>query len=262
MTPTPTSIASLNRFAAPERRAILTNLIPPQVFEQFNLDRSLVDPAGHDLLEVTCSPESSSIEVAIFHQHGFQDPIIFGHLADNVNGKIHVLLYIMSDPTSPRFDVDRMPDGSRTRFGTEQRNLEAELAAMHAGLVPGQVRQGLNLLREAVEAFEVFVRSMGQTLYFVEPLYYHNAVIFERYGFSYQVGRRFMTSIHTGFSPGGELLAKLGGSPFRQPEAANSIRLRSWAIHDGILEKPFTDVTMYKVVGKTTPVVTTPDVPW
>ena len=91
------------------------------------------------------------------------------------------------------------------------------------------------MLSEAIVSFEKFVESLGHDMYFVEPLYYHNAVIFERYGLAYQMGRRRMESYHAGFSESGELLPLLDGSPFRRPEATNSIRLRSWAIHDGIL---------------------------
>ncbi|MCB0119293.1 MAG: hypothetical protein KDD72_09710, partial [Anaerolineales bacterium] len=93
--------------------------------------------------------------------------------------------------------------------------------------------------------------------------YYHNAVIFERYGFSYQVGKRLMESIHMGFEPSGDLRTKLDGSNvFRQSEAAESIRRRSWAIHDGLLGEPFTNVTMYKRVGKSAGVSTTKDCKW
>ena len=100
-------------------------------------------------------------------------------------------------------------------------------------------------------------------MYFVEPLYYHVAVIFERYGFSYQVGKRLMDSIHAGFQNGGDLQTQLDGSNlFRQPEAANSIRKRSWAIHDGLLGEPFTNVTMYKRVGKSAGINTTPNCVW
>ncbi|RME07312.1 MAG: hypothetical protein D6803_04280, partial [Anaerolineae bacterium] len=115
----------------------------------------------------------------------------------------------------------------------------------------------------AVAAFEAFIADLGHTMHFAEPLYYHNAVIFERYGFRYQQGRRLMERIHRGFSPGGDLLPLLDGStPFRRPEAANSIRLRSWAIHDGILGEPFTNVTMYKHVGEHAGVSTAPGVSW
>ena len=112
-------------------------------------------------------------------------------------------------------------------------------------------------------AFEKFVRDIGHDIYFVEPLYYHNAIIFERYGFTYQEGRRFMERIQNGFSGGGDLNSKLdGSSPFRQLDAGSSVRLRSWAIHDGILGEPFTNVTMYKRIGKSAGVNTCPDVVW
>jgi acetoin utilization protein AcuC len=100
-------------------------------------------------------------------------------------------------------------------------------------------------------------------MYFVEPLYYHNAVIFERYGFAYQMGRRRMEAIHAGFQEGGELYRALDdANPFRPERAANSIRLRSWAIHDGILGEPFTAVTMYKRIGRSADISTTPGCAW
>ena len=100
-------------------------------------------------------------------------------------------------------------------------------------------------------------------MYFAEPLYYHNAYIFEHDGFSYQRGRKLMERIHAGFSPGGDLLPLLDNStPFRKPEAANSVRLRSWAIHDGILGEPFNNVTMYKHIGKKNDTLTCGECPW
>jgi hypothetical protein len=72
-----------------------------------------------------------------------------------------------------------------------------------------------------------------------------------------------MEAIHAGFQEGGEFRQGLDESnPFRSSRAANSIRLRSWAIHDGILGEPFTDVTMYKRVGKFAGVSTTPGCEW
>jgi hypothetical protein len=117
-------------------------------------------------------------------------------------------------------------------------------------------------LSPAIIAFENFVEELGHDLYFVEPLYYHNAVIFERYGFAYQQGRKLMERIHNGFSEGGDLLIQLDDSTFRPAQAENSIRLRSWAIHDGILGAPFTNVTMYKRVGKHAGIRTTADTSW
>jgi hypothetical protein len=156
-----------------------------------------------------------------------------------------------------------LPDGTQTNLGAKYRNIEAEIASMQAGLSPGQIREGLHLLKGATATFETFVDELGHSMYFAEPLYYHNAVIFERYGFTYQQGRRRMQMYNEGFSPGGELRPLLDGStPFRQPEAAKSVRLRSWAIHDGILGEPFNNVTMYKQVGKHHGINTTPNCKW
>ncbi|KAA3648670.1 MAG: hypothetical protein DWQ07_00285 [Chloroflexi bacterium] len=257
------SIAGINALPLPEQRDIYQDLIPPGILNRFQLSPYLVDKNGNDLFIIQGPAGSSSVEIFLYHQHGFPDPILYGHLTDTLNGQIHVLLYIMNDPESERYDVDKLPDGTPTRFGTEHRNIEAELASMQAGLTPGQIRKGLSLLQEATVAFEVFVVNLGHNRYMVDPLYYHNAVIFERYGFKYQMGRKRMQQYHEGFQQGGELYSRLdGSSPFRQPEAAQSIRLRSWAIHDGILGEAFSNVTMYKVIGKPTEVNTTPGVNW
>jgi acetoin utilization protein AcuC len=259
----PSTISSLNRLPAPQRREIYSRLIPPKIIDHFHLNPFLVDTQGNDLFLIHCDANSPSVELELRHKYDFPDPVLYGHLTDTLNGQIHVLLYIVNDPDSPRFDIDRMPDGSPTRFGILQRNLTAEQQAMAFGLAPGQIRRGLGMLAQAIQAFEHFVQSLGHDLYFAEPLYYHNAILFERHGFAYQQGRRLMERIQTGFSPGGNLLARLDGStPFRQPEAAHSIRLRSWAIHDGLLGEPFTNVTMYKTIGKHAGVTTCPDIPW
>ena len=234
--------------------------IPAELTEKFHLENVA---ENRDLLRFRFAEGSSDVEMMLYHQADFPDPILYAHLADSMNGQIFILLYILNDPASPRFDVDKMPDGSPTGFGIRKRNMEAEQAAMFAGLAPGQVRRGLRSLRSAIRAFEDFMTYLKHDMYYIEPLYYHNAVIFERYGFSYQMGKRLMDSIHTGFQPGGDLHAQLDGSnAFRKTEAAESIRKRSWAIHDGILGEPFTNVTMYKRVGHTAGINTTKDCKW
>ena len=245
------TISGVNRLPEAEKRATYLSIAPPELLERFNLDFSALASGADERFKLGAPAQASSAEMALYHQDGFPDPILYGHITDTLTGHVHVLLYVLNDPDSPRFDVDRMPDGTPTRFGTAARNLPAELGALNFGLAPGQVRRGLRLLSDAVPTFEAFIASLGQDMYFVEPLYYHNAVIFERYGFAYQKGRRLMERINTGFAPGGDLRRLLDCSnPFRQPQAADSIRLRSWAIHDGILGEPFTEVTMYKRLGK------------
>jgi hypothetical protein len=259
----PSTISGINRLPEEEKRAIYARIIPTALLQRFSLPENLASANGQDLLVLDCPAGSSTAAMSLYHQHGFQDPILYGQITDTLNGQFHILLYILNDPDSPRFDVDRMPDGSRTNFGIMQRNLVAEQAAMEAGLAPGQVRHGLRLLAQAIQTFENFVAGFHHELHFAEPLYYHNAILFERYGFAYQQGRRKMERIQAGFEPGGDLLPLLDGStPFRRPEAAGSIRLRSWAIHDGILGEPFTNVTMYKHVGRQAGLSTAGQVIW
>ncbi len=258
----PYTIGGINLLPEEEKRRIYCELIPDELLERFGLNRSLFDAEGRSLLKARWEPGNPSVEMSLFHEAGFPDPILYGHLTDTLTGQVHVLLYVLNNPNSERFDVDRMPDGQSTRFGTLMRNLEAEKAALEAGLSPGQTRHGLRLLTPAIRAFERFISELGHDVYFVEPLYYHNAVIFERYGFAYQQGRKLMERIQDGFSAGGEYVSRLDGSDFRRPEAEDSIRLRSWAIHDGILGEPFTNVTMYKRVGKNAGVNTTETVAW
>jgi hypothetical protein len=245
------------------KRSIYTRLLPAPIFDQFDLSPQLYDEQQRDLVQLECTPGTTIAEMAVYHQIGFEDPIVYGQIMDTVNGQIHILLYVISDPNSPRFDVDRMPDGSPTEFGVIQRNIPAEIAAMEYGLAPGQVRSGLRMMRPAAEAFEDFAILLSHDRYFAEPLYYHNAVLLERAGFAYLRGRRQMETLDAQFAPGGALRKKLDGStPFRQPHAADHIRLRSWALHDGIAGQPYTGVTMYKIIGKDAGIKSTADLNW
>lgn len=254
------TIGGINKLPENEKRAIYARYIPRELIQRFDLPELM---NNKELLQFRFASGASDVEMMLYHEPGFPDPILYAHLADTMNGQIHILLYILNDPASPRFNVDKMPDGSPTKFGILKRNLEAEQAAMQAGLSPGQVRKGLRLLQSATAAFEEFITSLGHEMYFIEPLYYHNAVIFERYGFAYQMGKRQMEGIQAGFQHGGEFSQRLDDSnPFRSSKASSSIRLRSWAIHDGILGEPFTNVTMYKRVGKSAGINTTPGCTW
>jgi hypothetical protein len=259
----PRSIAAVNALPFEEKEEIYCRFIPSELYERFNLDPCFEDEQGRSLLTLQCDEGSSDVILELRHQFGAPDPLLFAHLTDTINGQIHVLLYVVNDPNSERYDIDRMPDGSPTKFGVFQRNIPAELEAMEAGLAPGQIRRGLRVLRYSIVSFEKFVLSLGHQMFFVEPLFYHNALLFERYGSAYQKGRKLMEEINAGFQPGGPLYQRLDGStPFRERRMHASVRGRSWAIHDGILNEPFTDVTMYKRVDAQAGVNTFPDSTW
>lgn len=256
------TIGGINLLSEHEKKEIYRRIIPQPIFERFKLNPYLTDIEGRSLISLNCKAGSTSVEMSLYHEYDFPDPILYGQLTDTMNGQIHILLYIINDPTSPRFDVDVMPDGRATKFGTSQRNLEAERDALAFGLAPGQIRRGLGILSDAVNTFEEFVASLGHDHYFAEPLYYHNAIIFERYGFAYQSGKKLMEEIQAQFTRGTILDQLDENSTFRKPGAKDSIRLRSWAIHDGILGMPFTNVTMYKRVGKKSNISTCENCQW
>lgn len=259
----PSTIAGLNELPPEQKRETYSKIIPPELLEMYGVPEDLRTPDGRDLFQLHCIPGSADVELALYHEAEAQDPIIFGHLTDTIHGQIHILLYGMNDVHSPRYQVDRMPDGTKTGFGTNQRNLEEEQNALDAGLAPGQIYRGPHLFKESLRQFEQFVACMDQDLFFVEPLFYHVAIIFERYHFQYQKGKRFMKRINDGFTEGGDLLPLLDGStPFRDPKAAHQIRLRSWAIHDNLLGEPFSNVTMYKFIDPDKTSCKEPPLPW
>jgi hypothetical protein len=253
---TPRSIASVNQLPQPVKEALYTRFIPSSLLQQFLIPEDFRDPEGRSLLDLRCASGATDIVLALRRNASDPDPLLYVHLTDTMTGQIHILLYVVNDPDSPRFDVDRMPDGTPTEFGSLRRNLAAEEAACRAGLAPGQVHRGLRSLKSSIE-------SLGQTMYHVEPLYYHVAIVFERYGFNYQQGRKKMEEIDRGFAPGGPLVPLLDDSSvFRQPSFVASIRGRSWAIHDGILGQPHVQTTMYKTVGQHAGVSTCPTTDW
>src|SRR5574339_826218 len=155
------TIGGINKLPENEKRAIYARYVPNELIQKFNLPPLA---ANQEHLQFRFAEGSSDVEMRLYHMVGFQDPVLYAHLTDTLNGQIHVLLYILNDPDAPRFDVDRMPDGSPTRFGTQKRNIEAERAAMEYGLAPGQVRRGLRLLQSATVSFEEFIISLGHDM--------------------------------------------------------------------------------------------------
>lgn len=258
------SIAGLNKLPEAERIAAYRTLLPDSIFEQVGIDPvNAVDASGQPLFTVKGSSDSSDVVVQLKRDVAARGAAVYIHLADTANYQIIILLFVINDLDAARFDVDLNWKGERTKFGTLDRNVEAEIEAMKAGLAPGQVRRGLRLSRTLVGMFEDFVTRLDHNMFFLEPLAYHTAILFERYGCTYSKGRRKMEWINEGFQQDGELTARLDGStPFRMPGAEKSVRGRSWAIQDGLLGEPYDDIHMHKRVGKHAGIKTSSDVAW
>jgi hypothetical protein len=165
-----------------------------------------------------------------------EDELLRLEISDNAFNGIDLNFIMISDPNSPRYETDRDEEGRPTLFGTVRRNLVEEEKAMAAGLAPAQSRASLRASGNVLTQLEAFLATLGHRAYFLEPLTYASAWVFERRGFAYIRGHKLMDDIHKEFQPGGKLHRALDGStPFRQPENWETVRGRAWAIHDGIL---------------------------
>ena len=258
------SLATINELPEDLRDQVYHTLLLDDLMERFSIDKvTLCNPRGEKVVVVDASPHTGLVEIRLWRQLGDRDPALYIQLVDTVNNQMLVLLFATNDPEAPRFQVDRDWGGEPTKFGTLTRNIEAEIVAMQAGLAPGQVRRGLRMSRKILPTFERFVARLGHDMYMMEPLAYHTALLFEGFGCAYSQGRRRMEWIQQEFQPGGELYNRLDGStPFRVRGMEQTVRGRSWAIHDGVLNEPFTDVHMYKNIGKPAGVNTFPDWKW
>ncbi len=258
----PTSIREINNLPDEEKRSIYAKLLPEWLFSKYGI-APFHPGSSHNTIRLRCPPNSRALELVVKRDMTDLDAMLYLNMADTFNNQLLVLLVVVNDLDSPRFNIDVDEHGNSTHLGTTGRNLQAEEVAMKAGMAPGQIRKGLRVFKQTVPLFEDFVRNMGHDLFLIEPLAYHNAIIFERYGFSYMRGYQEMVRINREFQPGGELHQRLTEDRvFRRPDAWKSIRGRSWAIHDGILGHPFTGFQMYKRIGHHATIDTFPNAEW
>ena len=188
------------------------------------------------------------------------DVVFFAELADTQFHQMELAFCIICDPAAPRFAVDVTEAGAVNYFSSQGRNQLEELRAMQAGLFPHQTRRGLRMFGDFFALAERFTDSLGMEMIVAEPLSYDNAIRYEQYGFDYLTGKRLMLEIDRQFQPGGRLYQRLdGSSPFRMPGMEQTVRGRSWAIHDGILDEPWDEIRIYKMIGVDAGLNTFPD---
>jgi len=259
----PFTIRQLNHLPENVKRRVYRGLIPPALLTRFGIDpiqwtNSSKDPG------VFLKAEENTEKVLVTAQSSSNafDEFFALELADNSLNGIELNLIVLNDPTAPRYSIDQTEDGAPTMFGTLKRNLRAEETAKEAGLAPGQVRAGLRGSHMVFEQIEAFLSMLGHRAYFLEPLTYASAWVFERRGFAYVRGHKLMDDIHREFQSGGRLYQCLNdGSPFRKRDQADTVRGRAWAIHDGILEEldvRWDNIRMVKQIGRHAGVETFP----
>lgn len=242
----------INRLPDDVKRRLYACLIPEGMFTRFHINHeTLCNAQGAPLFTCYCPERSSVVRVELRHEPGFPDPVFSLEMRDSSFKDLEILFLSLNNPDSERFHIDRDPAGNDTAYGTISRNILEEIRAMRAGLAPGQIRRGLRMFRNFLDRAGEFCRQIGVTRVKIEPMAYHNTIMHEFYGFRYIGGREIMQRIDHEFTPGGELFRRLDGStPFRQPGFERSIKGRSWAIHDGILEKSWECPRMYYAINE------------
>jgi|SRR5450631_1774984 len=246
-----TSLRGINELEKFEKERIYTSIIPQRLFELLKISPETLN--GLDGLQrvTIIAPNGMGLARIEVKRHP-DDPhsVFFLDIADTHYHQMELSFCIISDPSSPRFAVNVDSRGNDNCFTTLGRNIPEEIRAMRAGLFPNQTNRGLRMFGEFLMLFERFVDSLAMDMVVAEPLTYDNAIRYEKYGFDYLNGRRLMEQINRGFAPGGSLTARLDGStPFRMPGMEMSVHGRSWAIHDGIMDEPWEDVSIYRLVG-------------
>jgi hypothetical protein len=261
---TPFTLKQINDLPENIKRRVYRNLIPPLLLTRFDIDPiTWCGPNKEQRVFLTADSSSEKVFISARTSPSEDDEFFVLELADNMLNGIDLNLLLLNDPASARFDTDRDEQGNSTMFGTVRRNLTEEARAKEAGLAPGQVRNSLSASKIVLDQIDTFLATIGQRAYFLEPLTYASAWVFEKRGFAYVRGHKLMATIHQEFQPGGALHKALdNSSDFRKQAQWDTVRGRAWAIHDGILDTLETNwdkLRMVKQVGKHAGVTTFPN---
>jgi hypothetical protein len=258
----PFTLTQINELPENIRRRVYRNLIPAHLLVRFGIDPITWLGANKEPL-VFIKAANEKVFISARTTPSEDDEFFVLELADNMLNGIDLNLLLLNDPASPRFNTDKDTNGNPTMFGIMNRNIAEEMRAKDTGLAPGQVRNSLSASKIVLDQVETFLSTIGQRAYFLEPLTYASAWVFEKRGFAYVRGHKLMDDINREFQPGGKLSNALdSSSPFRQPDQWNTVRGRAWAIHDGILdimETTWDKLRMVKQVGKHANVNTFPN---
>jgi hypothetical protein len=251
----PVTLRRLNGLPENAKKRIFRALLPAPLLGRFGINPvTWQGPDGDGYVVLTAKPETGVASIAVRNHADSRNEFFYIELEDTSMNGINLNFLLIRDPSGPCFGTDCDDQGNPTLFGAVHRNLAAEEQALKAGLAPGQVCAGLRASQQALQHLEAFLVTSGHTAYFLEPLTYASAWLFERRGFAYVRGHQLMDAIEQEFQPGGRLyLALDGSSPFRQSDQWRTVRGRAWAIHDGILEAidaSWNGLRMIKQVGR------------
>ena len=245
------SLLDINRRQSDEKVSIYSQLLPLRLCSLVGFSVEAVHRAVDERLVRIIAPDGLPlVRIEVRARPDDADTVFFLELSDTPFHQMELCLCVIRDPAAPRFNVDLDGQGRVNCFASRGRNIPEELRAMQAGLCPHQTRRGLRLFTDFLPLLECFVDALGMEMIEADLLTYCNAIRYERFGFDYLSGRRLMLDIDRKFQPGGSYFRRLDGSTgFRLPGMERTARGRSWAIHDGIMDEPWDDVRIYKMIG-------------
>jgi len=251
-------IYRLNLLPEPEKASIYRLLVPGKIYSLFEIDAETgQNKQGELVVRYEYAPGTVEASVEVKAHPDDLDQIFYIEVGDS-NDLLQLYWHYIqiNDIRMPRINIDLTPEGKSRWLYWETRNIPEELRALEAGLAPGQFRPGLRLIDDLNHCLDRFCNALGLVSIMMEALFYNTAIMFERNGFRYLKGEKMMQRINKEFQPGGRLYNLLDDSPFRRKSFYNTVRGRSWAIHDGILNDladpeigSWTPPKMYRMVG-------------
>jgi len=255
------TLRGINSLQKREKERLYGKIIPGRLFTMFNISpETFRGSDGERKVHFIAPTGLGFCRIEVRLEPHDRDAVFFLEIADTQYHQMELAFCIINDPVSPRFNVDVDEYGLNNCFTSLGRNIPEEIRSMEAGLYPNQTHHGLRIFSDFLPLFERFVDSLGMEIIVAEPLTYDNAIRYEKYGFDYSTGKRLMLEINEGFRKGNIYQRRLdGSSPFRCPGFEATVRGRSWAIHDGILEKPWDDIRIYLQIGHRAGVDTFPE---
>lgn len=246
------SLQAINRLDQTEKERIYACLLPQRLRDVLGLaENSLCNAAGEQLVTIIAPKGLSLVRIEARARADSEPVVFFLELSDTQFQQMELSFCIIRDPAAPHYAVDVDEMGENNWFASHgRRNIPEELRAMRAGLFPNQTHHGLQLFVTFFPLLERFTDAIGRQMIVAEPLTYDNAIRYEKYGFDYLRGKRLMMEIDREFQPGGRYFRRLDcSSPFRMPGMERTVHGRSWAIHDGIMDEPWDEVQIYRMIG-------------
>ncbi len=197
----PVTIKALNSLPENAKLRLYRALIPLQVLAEFDINpRTWENPDKLQQVRLDAKQGSDKVKITAWYGDDPANEFFYLELADNPYNGIDLNFLIANNPASKKYRTDYDEAGLETLFGTVRRNLSEEENAMHAGLAPGQIREGLRSSQLVFTHIETFLTMMAHHAFFLEPLTYVSAWIFEKRGFAYSKGHQLMDGHSQGVS--------------------------------------------------------------